>query len=89
MTKIGKCFFACILEQAGVMEDNKLNEKGFIEFVSVPLNNDAAKIKIAEAIGKKCQAVAIDSAIDRCENAHKGAECLKKGLKKEKLDIGI
>lgn len=85
VSKIGKCFFACILEQAGVMEDNKLSEKGFLEFITVPLNNDEAKIKKAEAIGSKCQM----NDPDRCENAHTVAECLKKGLKKEKLDIGI
>lgn len=87
VSKVGKCFFACILEQAGVMEDNKWNEKGFLEFIAVPLNNDEAKMKIAETIGKKCQAGLTEP--DRCEYAHKGTECLKKGLKKEKLDIGI
>lgn len=86
-TKEGKCMLACILEQAGISENDKWNEKGFLEFISVPLNADESKIKKVELISKKCQGLMTDT--DKCELAAKGMECLRKALKKEKIDIGF
>lgn len=80
--------FACILEQAGIMENVALVESGLMEFISTALNNDAAKVKKSEVVVKKCNEQGVSSS-DRCEAAHKVTECLKKGLKKEKIDIGL
>lgn len=85
-TKEGKCFFTCILEQVGIIQDGKWDENAFLEFVAVALNNDEGKLKKVESIARKCQSL---SDPDRCENANKGIDCLRKGLKKEKIDIGF
>lgn len=87
-SKEGKCLFACILEGVGIMEGNKWNEQGFMEFVEVPLKKDADKMSKVEAIARKCQDKNKDIA-DRCEAAAKGNECLRKGLKKVNIDIGF
>lgn len=87
-TKEGKCMFACILEQTGIVENNAFNENGLMEFMTTSLNNDEGKIKKAEAVAFKCKEKDMKG-LDRCEMAHKGTECLKKGLKKEKIDIGF
>lgn len=87
-SKEGKCMFACILEQVGVIENKAFVENGYLEFVATALNNDDTKIKKSIAVMKKCQEQGI-TASDRCEMAHKASECLKKGLKKEKIDIGF
>jgi hypothetical protein len=70
------------------MENVALVESGLMEFISTALSNDATKVKKAEVVMNKCKEQGY-SGSDRCEAAHKATECLKKGLKKEKIDIGI
>ncbi len=80
---------ACILEELGFMENNTWIDEEFLTFVSNALNNDQAKVKKVESIMKNCQQEKSLSGSDRCEMASKITECLKKDLKKEKIDIGI
>jgi hypothetical protein len=87
-TKEGKCLTACIMEGMGIIEGLKLNEKNFIEFISVAAKNDATIIQKMKDIAAVCSEI---SDADQCEMVAKSSACLKKGIaeKKIKVDFGI
>lgn len=68
------------------MQDGKLDKVGFIDYASVMVGGDAAKVKILEGLTTACAAISDD---DRCELAYKAGGCLKLGAMQKKIDIGF
>ncbi|KAG5669158.1 hypothetical protein PVAND_017053 [Polypedilum vanderplanki] len=88
VTKEGKCLVACIMKSMGIVEDQKMNEQNFIDFVSVAAKNDAGIIKKMREIASKCENIKDP---DECEMAVMAIACIKKGIteNKIKIDIGV
>ncbi|XP_054284004.1 general odorant-binding protein 28a-like [Macrosteles quadrilineatus] len=75
-TREGKCMFACVLKEKGLMKNGKVDGKAISDFFEKTYSDDPEKLEQAAAAVGKCSTLDV-SGKDECEVAVAYAKCGK------------
>ncbi|XP_075233510.1 uncharacterized protein LOC142331464 [Lycorma delicatula] len=74
----GKCIFACLMEEIGVLKNNKISKEDLMNYTQNLYQDDNEKQEKATDVTDKCIKEGEESNGDRCEVAFNLVKCVQK-----------